>query len=74
MPERAVLLANDTHRVAMLVDSVDGNDEVVVKNLGEEFQHVRGISGATILGDGNVGLIIDPEFLYGQRVNDIAAA
>jgi len=36
----------------------------VIKSLGEGFKNIRGISGGAILGDGQVGLIIDPEGLF----------
>lgn len=46
---------------ALLVDSLIGKQEVVIKSLGETFQHQQGMSGAAILGDGRVALIIDPD-------------
>lgn len=46
---------------ALLVDSLIGKQEVVIKSLGPTFQHQQGMSGAAILGDGRVALIIDPE-------------
>ena len=68
---RAVVLGNEDERLAVEVDAVTGNDEIVVKSLGEEFHAVQGISGATILGDGSVGLIIDPSELgVNRRVNE----
>ena len=48
------------HR-ALLVDSLLGKQEVVIKSLGETFKHHKGMSGAAILGDGRVALIIDPD-------------
>jgi two-component system, chemotaxis family, sensor kinase CheA len=46
---------------ALLVDSLIGKQEVVIKSLGQTFKHQQGMSGAAILGDGRVALIIDPE-------------
>jgi two-component system chemotaxis sensor kinase CheA len=46
---------------ALLVDSLIGKQEVVIKSLGETFKHQKGMSGAAILGDGRVALIIDPD-------------
>ena len=43
----------------LLVDAMLGKQEVVIKNLGETFRNVAGISGGAILGDGRVGLILD---------------
>ncbi len=49
-----------TRFVALQVDEVLGEREVVVKNLGSLLQRVRGVSGATVLGDGSVILIVNP--------------
>ena len=45
--------------LAVQVDALAGSREIVVKNLGVQFSSVQGISGATILGDGRVVLILD---------------
>ncbi|HWH86747.1 MAG TPA: Hpt domain-containing protein [Pseudomonas sp.] len=49
---------NDRH-IAVLVDAMGGTREIVVKSLGPQFSAVQGVSGATILGDGRVVLILD---------------
>lgn len=49
---------NDRH-IAVLVDAMAGTREIVVKSLGAQFAAVQGVSGATILGDGRVVLILD---------------
>ncbi|MDR6948866.1 chemosensory pili system protein ChpA (sensor histidine kinase/response regulator) [Pseudomonas sp. 2957] len=49
---------NDRH-IAVLVDAMAGTREIVVKSLGPQFAAVQGVSGATILGDGRVVLILD---------------
>ncbi|WP_281645289.1 Hpt domain-containing protein [Parendozoicomonas sp. Alg238-R29] len=46
--------------IAIHVDSLVASREVVVKSLGPQFAGVRGVSGATILGDGRVVVILDP--------------
>jgi two-component system chemotaxis sensor kinase CheA len=46
-------------RVALLVDELVGQHQVVVKNLEANYRKVPGVSGATILGDGRVALILD---------------
>ncbi len=48
------------HRVAIHVDEVLGNEEVVVKNVGQQVARVPGIAGATVLGDGQIVLIVNP--------------
>ncbi|MCC5885718.1 MAG: Hpt domain-containing protein [Gammaproteobacteria bacterium] len=51
---------------AVHVDGVAGSREIVVKNLGPQFATVQGVSGATILGDGRVVVILDlPSLLRG---------
>lgn len=46
--------------IALTVDSLLGQQEIVIKPLGDYFKSVRGFTGATILGDGNVSLILEP--------------
>nr|MDP2190639.1 chemotaxis protein CheA [Rhodoferax sp.] len=55
----AVIVQAEGARFAMLVDQLVGQHQVVVKNLETNYRKVPGISAATILGDGNVALIID---------------
>jgi two-component system chemotaxis sensor kinase CheA len=47
----------------LLVDKLFGKHEVVIKSLGETFRRNRYLAGAAILGDGRVGLILDPQAL-----------
>lgn len=54
-----VVVEADGSRTAMLVDELVGQHQVVVKNLESNYKRVQGVSGATILGDGRVALIID---------------
>ncbi len=55
---------------ALLVDELIGKQEVVIKNLGDTFKHVSGVSGGSILGDGTVGLILDMETVFGNAVKE----
>ena len=55
-----LLLRSGSQRVAILVDELKGNQEVVVKNIGVQLARVVGIAGATVLGDGRVVLILNP--------------
>jgi two-component system chemotaxis sensor kinase CheA len=48
-----------THNVALLVDELLGQSQVVLKSLEANYQRVDGIGGATILGDGRVALVLD---------------
>ena len=55
-----LLLRSGSQRVAIQVDELRGNQEVVVKNIGAQLARVVGIAGATVLGDGQVVLILNP--------------
>ncbi|MCE7520787.1 chemotaxis protein CheA [Vreelandella titanicae] len=55
----AVIVQGEGRRYAMLVDELIGQQQVVVKNLEDNYRKVPGISAATILGDGSVALILD---------------
>jgi two-component system chemotaxis sensor kinase CheA len=54
-----VILESDGRKAALFVDDLVGQQQVVVKNLESNYRKVAGISGATILGDGGVSLIVD---------------
>ncbi|SUY72558.1 Chemotaxis protein CheA [Comamonas terrigena] len=54
-----VVVESDGSRVALLVDELLGQHQVVVKNLESNYRKVPNVSGATILGDGTVALILD---------------
>lgn len=54
-----VILESDGKKAALFVDDLIGQQQIVVKNLESNYRKVAGISGATILGDGGVALIID---------------
>ncbi len=55
----ALLVRAADRRVALLVDSIEGSKEIVVKTVGPQIGAIRWIAGATILGDGRVVLILD---------------
>jgi two-component system chemotaxis sensor kinase CheA len=57
--EILVIVEADGRRVAAIIDELLGQHQVVVKNLESNYRRVRDISGATILGDGRVALIVD---------------
>ena len=54
-----VLVQAEGRRVALEVDELVGQQQVVVKNLEANYRKVAGLSGATIMGDGRVALILD---------------
>ena len=57
--EHIVITNVDNRRVGMVVDTVVGEHQTVIKSLGQFYRNVDGISGATILGNGTVALILD---------------
>lgn len=59
LPLPVILVRTSEHAIAVQVDSISGSREVVLKPLGPQFTDVPGMSGATILGDGRVVLILD---------------
>jgi len=59
-----VVIELEQKQKALLVSSIVGKQEVVVKSLGYEFSSLDFISGASILGDGRVALILDVENLF----------
>ncbi|RMF77554.1 MAG: chemotaxis protein CheA, partial [Nitrospirae bacterium] len=66
--EGIVLVVEDTAgRRALLADELLGQQQVVIKNLEDNFTKLPGISGATILAEGNVALILDLLGLYDHR-------
>lgn len=62
-----VIMKSGSDRVALHVDEVIGNREVVVKNIGPQLSRMIGIAGATVLGSGEIVLILNPVPLA-QRV------
>ena len=54
-----VIVQSGDHRIGLLVDSLVGQQEIVIKSLGKILTGIRQIAGATILGDGQVVLILD---------------
>jgi len=58
-----VVVESDGSRVALLVDELLGQHQVVVKNLESNYRKIPNVSGATILGDGKVALILDTSSL-----------
>ncbi|MEK3871290.1 MULTISPECIES: chemotaxis protein CheA [unclassified Paenibacillus] len=55
-----VVIRKGDRMAALAVESFIGQSEIVIKNLGKYLPAIQGVAGATILGDGQVALIIDP--------------
>lgn len=60
-----VVVRTGAMKIGLIVDRLIGEQEVVIKSLGSFFGDIRGIAGATILGDGRVALIVDAGSLGG---------
>ncbi|MBU2552348.1 MAG: chemotaxis protein CheW [Proteobacteria bacterium] len=67
-----VVVENENQSRCLMVDEVLGKQEVVIKSLGERLKHVRSLAGGSILGDGQVGLILDINGLF--EVSDQVSA
>ncbi len=69
--EQIMVVQTEAGRYGFVVDQVLGNCQTVIKNLGRFYRHVQVVSGATILGDGTVALILDPERLAQDAVRAV---
>ena len=60
-PTKAILLILETEgeQVAVMVDEILGQQQVVIKSMEDNFRKIDGVAGATILSDGTVGFILD---------------
>ena len=63
-----LLLRAGNQRISIQVDQLRGNQEIVIKNIGPQLARVIGISGATVLGDGEVVLILNPVALASREI------
>jgi chemosensory pili system protein ChpA (sensor histidine kinase/response regulator) len=62
-----LLLRAGNQHIAVETDDLIGNQELVVKNVGPQLARVVGIAGATVLGDGEIALILNPIALAGRE-------
>jgi two-component system chemotaxis sensor kinase CheA len=72
--EKSLLIVIETENrtYGLVVDELLGRQEVVIKSLGEVFGSVTGIAGGAILGDGRVGLILDPTSVFESKTRETA--
>ena len=68
-----VILGSGSSKVGFQIDGIQGARDIVVKTLGTHLGSVRGLLGATLLGDGTVVPILDPVVLVGDRQEDAPA-
>ncbi|MBO7164193.1 MAG: chemotaxis protein CheA [Spirochaetaceae bacterium] len=57
--QQVVIVNDQDSSLGLVVDKVIGNNQTVIKPLGDLYKNVEGLSGATVLGDGSVALILD---------------
>jgi two-component system chemotaxis sensor kinase CheA len=74
-PEESLVIVVESERaghIGLMVDTIDDRREVVIKSLDQNLHPIRGLGGATILGDGSIALILDIDALV--AANNRAAA
>jgi two-component system chemotaxis sensor kinase CheA len=67
-PQVLVVETETFGQVGMLVDDLIGQQQIVIKSLETHYRRVNGISGATILGDGKVALILDTDSIASMNL------
>ncbi len=70
--EQIMIAETEDGRYGFVVDQVLGDHQTVIKNLGRFYHHVDLVSGATILGNGTVALILDPQRLVKEALRTLA--
>jgi two-component system chemotaxis sensor kinase CheA len=68
--ESLIVVRFGQSKVGFVVDELHGEHQTVIKPLGKVFESLKGITGATVLGDGNVALILDVQGLMQVAVKD----
>ncbi len=73
-PQREQIMIAETEegRCGFVVDEVLGDHQTVIKNLGPFYRHVQLVSGATILGNGGLALILDPNRLIQDAIRTLS--
>ncbi|MCG6152485.1 chemotaxis protein CheA [Leptospira bandrabouensis] len=66
--ENIVIVRNGDKKAGIVVERLLGEYQTVIKPMGSVFRHVKGVSGSSILGDGNVALIIDIPSLFERTI------
>ncbi|MBS1209075.1 MAG: putative pilus biose protein [Proteobacteria bacterium] len=69
-----LLLRAGSQTLAVHIDELRGNQEIVVKNAGPQFVRLQGYSGATVLADGEISLILNPVALAARQSVSLAAS
>ncbi|MFN7101858.1 MAG: chemotaxis protein CheW, partial [Pseudorhizobium sp.] len=64
--QKVVVVSTGTERIGLVVDQIIGDHQTVIKSMSKLHHDVGNFSGATILGDGNVALILDVGHLVAE--------
>ncbi|XDD47969.1 chemotaxis protein CheA [Leptospira sp. WS39.C2] len=67
--ENIVIVRQGDKKAGIVVEKLLGEYQTVIKPMGSVFRHVKGVSGSSILGDGNVALIIDVPSLFERTIS-----
>jgi two-component system chemotaxis sensor kinase CheA len=67
---RVVVVSDGETLLGLIVNDLIGIQEVVLKSLEKNFRAIRGLSGASILGDGRVSLILDVDAVIDMAVQN----
>ncbi|WP_445369887.1 chemotaxis protein CheW [Methylomonas sp. BW4-1] len=68
--ESVVVVKSGQTKAGFVVDELHGEHQTVIKPLGKVFERLNGITGATVLGDGNVALILDVQGLIQAAIKN----
>jgi two-component system chemotaxis sensor kinase CheA len=71
---QAVLVRRGHQCLAIEVDDLDGNSDIVIKSLDEHFSQIPGLGGVCVMGDGEVCLVLDPASLGLKTSNNHVAS
>ncbi|HFE52912.1 MAG TPA: chemotaxis protein CheA, partial [Bacteroidetes bacterium] len=71
-PQVGVLVQGDGHELFLPVEEIVGSQQVVVKSLEKNWKRVPGVTGATVLGDGSLALILDASGIERLALGDSA--
>jgi two-component system, chemotaxis family, sensor kinase CheA len=65
-----VIVGYGNRKIGIIVDSLEGKQEIVIKSLEENYTNIEGLSGASILGDGSICLILDIASMINKVIAD----
>ncbi|MBN2039494.1 MAG: chemotaxis protein CheW [Spirochaetes bacterium] len=70
MKTPVVVVGYGNRKIGVIVDSLEGKQEIVIKSLEENYTNIDGLSGASILGDGSICLILDIASMINKVISD----